>query len=861
MADRVEALVLQMSADLRKMEKAFTTAQAKANASATAIERRFDGMSSKVIGIGTRMGTGLSAAIAAIGVGAAIRETVQYADAWTEAANKLKAAGVAAGALGATQDRLVQISLQTRTGLSDTVDLYAKLLRSTDGVAKSQDDLFRATQIINESFKAGGANVQDQRAAILQLGQALGSGVLQGDELRSIRENAPLLAKAIAVEFGVTTAQLKKLGEQGKLTTDRIFQGILKAGQSIDGQFATTKATVSDAFANIGTVMTQFIGTLDQAVGSSSTFQKIMASVTKTIEGTTKAIQDQQSARPGQSLSGLALRIQSGLNDTIPSVGDFRRPLDDNGSSADSEAPKWIGETQKALVQLQRQQEKTGVAQKNRAESNLVALRQELGVYQAQITAQRDADLAQQKTTLEGFLEWRKLRDSISFAGRELASIGIFYDALDRQILRIQRSDPKVFLDDVADGAAKVSRAFDDANFNAYSTDLEKTTKQLSEMSAAQRDLTIAIAEAQTKADQAANNDDGSKSALQRINDANKALGDLKKKAVDLNLSRAAVQTLLDYAKATDDVAGALQRIPALSSILDPNDATLVRNELIKMAQDGVDAAATGADKIEVDFRKAMEKTQAAHKSAVAAGIDDLDQYGREVDELFQKRADDLQEFANQNAFKSPFKGLADDLKDDPKHLPEVEVYGEALRNATKQGLSRGLKEGIETDDWGHALRDVFADSLTQALDKSLDRLADFLTNLAIGDGSSKNSGIIGDIINGIGSYFGGNRAGGGGVSAGATYKINETGGSEYLRLGKTGGEILTAKQMNQRLGGGWGGGTTINAPFIVQGSITEEVWPKVQAELNKRDIQWAQRIPYMVDARVIDSKRHRRYK
>lgn len=141
----------------------------------------------------------------------------------------LMTAALAIWAADRTLSELNEIARATRSGLSETADLYAKLLRSTAGVAKSELEVAKATEIVNKAFKAGGAAASEQAAGILQLAQGLGSGMLQGDELRSVRENAPLLAQAIADYFGTTIAGLKELGSEGQLTSDKIFQAILAA--------------------------------------------------------------------------------------------------------------------------------------------------------------------------------------------------------------------------------------------------------------------------------------------------------------------------------------------------------------------------------------------------------------------------------------------------------------------------------------------------------------------------------------------------------------------------------------------------------------------------------------------------------
>ncbi|MBA8821419.1 roadblock/LC7 domain-containing protein/molecular chaperone GrpE (heat shock protein) [Ochrobactrum sp. P6BSIII] len=93
--------------------------------------------------------------------------------------------------------------------------------------------------------------------------------MLQGDELRSLRENAPVIAKAIADEFKTTIAGLKQLGADGKLTSDRVFKAILNAQKGIEAQFKATNATIADAFTQINNEFTAYIGNADKSAGAS----------------------------------------------------------------------------------------------------------------------------------------------------------------------------------------------------------------------------------------------------------------------------------------------------------------------------------------------------------------------------------------------------------------------------------------------------------------------------------------------------------------------------------------------------------------------------------------------------------------
>ncbi|MBK5960274.1 hypothetical protein CCR97_19005 [Rhodoplanes elegans] len=204
---------------------------------------------------------------AAVGVALTVREVVQSADAWQQYANKMAGAGAPAEKVNDQLNELVAVALRTRTGLEPVVDLFSKLTLAAEQYGLSAAQATRITETVSKAMKVGGASVAEQSSAILQLSQAIGSGVLQGDELRSLRENAPLLTKALAKELGVTTGKLKQLGEEGKLTGDVILRAMLKASSEIDAAFGKTVPTVADAFTNAKTAFTALVGEFDKGAG------------------------------------------------------------------------------------------------------------------------------------------------------------------------------------------------------------------------------------------------------------------------------------------------------------------------------------------------------------------------------------------------------------------------------------------------------------------------------------------------------------------------------------------------------------------------------------------------------------------
>lgn len=158
-------------------------------------------------------------------------------------------------ATASTMEKIFRISQQARTGYTDMVSNVSKsMMLAGDAFGNNVDNAIRFQQIMSEAYTVGGASAAEQASSMYQMVQALGSGILAGDELRSVREGAPLAYKAIE-EFaqGVydSTESLKEMASEGMITSDIVVAGILSAGDKLDDAFQSTTMT----FAQMWTVM------------------------------------------------------------------------------------------------------------------------------------------------------------------------------------------------------------------------------------------------------------------------------------------------------------------------------------------------------------------------------------------------------------------------------------------------------------------------------------------------------------------------------------------------------------------------------------------------------------------------------
>jgi tape measure domain-containing protein len=180
---------------------------------------------------------------------------------------RLKALTQEFGEYNAAQESATRIAQTLRISQTEAEDSFSQLyaaLRPTGVTLKEVEDAFIG---FTAAARASGATSIESAAALQQLKQALGSGVLQGDELRSIKEQAPAVGQAIAKEMGVTVGELKKLGSEGKITTDVVLRALARLkGEKLDdlnAQFNTGTQALKDlqiAAENVGKSISRIFG-------------------------------------------------------------------------------------------------------------------------------------------------------------------------------------------------------------------------------------------------------------------------------------------------------------------------------------------------------------------------------------------------------------------------------------------------------------------------------------------------------------------------------------------------------------------------------------------------------------------------
>ena len=212
--------------------------------------------------------------MAGLQFGLLAKEGIQLTDAYRSLQQRLTVttAGIASSA-GAMAD-VSRISEDTRANLDDVGLLYAKVANAGKNFGATQTQVARVTETVSKGLRVFGASAAETSSTITQLGQALASGRLQGDEFRSMTENAPALMDILAKSTGKPRAELKKLGTEGKLTSDIIinaFGNQSEAIKQLDRDFSTLPVTVGESFTLVKNSIEDTLGTSDNMVATTKT--------------------------------------------------------------------------------------------------------------------------------------------------------------------------------------------------------------------------------------------------------------------------------------------------------------------------------------------------------------------------------------------------------------------------------------------------------------------------------------------------------------------------------------------------------------------------------------------------------------
>lgn len=237
-----------------------------------------------------RLKSSIGAALAFAGLGVGVAALVQYADAYTNINNRVRTVTASQAEAVVVMNQLYDVAQRTRQSWQGTAELYSRVALAARELGINQKEVLRFTESLNKAVILSGASSQEASAGLIQLSQGLASGTLRGDELRSVLEQLPAVADVIAKSLGVTRGELRKLGEDGKITALQVIDAFREAATDLDQRFANTLPTIGQGFQILQNAVTKYVGEVTTGTGAQSALANGMIALANNIENVTRVL-------------------------------------------------------------------------------------------------------------------------------------------------------------------------------------------------------------------------------------------------------------------------------------------------------------------------------------------------------------------------------------------------------------------------------------------------------------------------------------------------------------------------------------------------------------------------------------------
>lgn len=198
----------------------------------------------RVKSVWSKMGGVIKSALAAFSV----KKIVELADGMTTTRARLDLMNDGLQTTAELQDMIMESANRSRASYQTTADAVAKMGVMAGDAFSSNEELIAFSELINKQFTIAGTSAAGIDAAMLQLTQAMSSGVLRGEELNSIFEQAPTIIQTIADYLGVPIGKIREMAAEGQITSEIVKNAMLASADEINAKFESMPMTFAQAW-------------------------------------------------------------------------------------------------------------------------------------------------------------------------------------------------------------------------------------------------------------------------------------------------------------------------------------------------------------------------------------------------------------------------------------------------------------------------------------------------------------------------------------------------------------------------------------------------------------------------------------
>ena len=216
---------------------------------------------------------------ATIGASVGLNKLIGLSDQMTSTTARLSFLVDDGGSVEALEAKIMASAQRSRAAYLDTASAIASMGANAGAAFTSNDELIAFMEQVNKQFVIGGASAQGQAAAMLQLTQAMAAGALRGEELNSILENAPGIARAIEQYMGIAEGSIKQYAQEGQVTAEVVKNALFSVADETNAKFESMPMTWTQIWTNMQnralSALTPILGKLN-AIANSEQFDKVV---------------------------------------------------------------------------------------------------------------------------------------------------------------------------------------------------------------------------------------------------------------------------------------------------------------------------------------------------------------------------------------------------------------------------------------------------------------------------------------------------------------------------------------------------------------------------------------------------------
>lgn len=209
-------------------------------------------------------------AFGALAAAFSVRALIEYTNTWTDLNSRVEIATGSIGKGAATMSRLSDMARRTYSSLELTAESFLRNATAMRDLGYNTTQTLDYVEAINNALVVSGAKGERAESVMNALGKAMALGKLSGDQLETVLASGGRITEALAASLGVTTLELRKLGTEGKLTGDVIYEALTGQLQLLREEADSMPATIGDAFVLLNNSLLEAVGTFDQMTGASS---------------------------------------------------------------------------------------------------------------------------------------------------------------------------------------------------------------------------------------------------------------------------------------------------------------------------------------------------------------------------------------------------------------------------------------------------------------------------------------------------------------------------------------------------------------------------------------------------------------